>query len=913
MDTPSPPGLHREGSAPQFRYAFGDAQFDESKDQLLRDGQAVALEPRPRQLLLELLRRANEVVTKEELFASVWEGRVTVDNVLANAINKLRSALGDSGATRVVTLPRVGYRLVGPVERVVVGQLAVQDFALQAGQAINGRPGFRLETPLGARGRRHVWLARHAKLGQARVFKFAADADGLRALKREFTLFRVLKAGLGDHPGFAQVLDANFAEAPYWLECDYAGPDLLTWATGPDLPLQALSPDQRLALFIDIAAAVAAAHSVGVLHKDIKPANVLMSRAPGQLKPLLTDFGSGHATDPHRLHDLGLTAMGLTVSQVAQADGQSGTPLYLAPEVQAGQSSTVQSDVYALGLMLYQILVGDLRRPLSTGWQRDVEDELLREDITAATEGEPMRRTQSVPRLLEGLSTLKARRLAAAQQMKNTEQRRQMEALVARRRARRPWLWSAFATLVLGLLASGWLYLRADTARLQAQAESTRAQAVYDFMRKDVIQSADVVRVGQDKMPTMMEVLVHAQTRVGDRFQGLPRTEAAVRRQLGMAFLHALSARNAAAEFKGAIALLESIVPSDDEELLMCRFGLARAMLSLTIEFTPKQAEAVLIAAERDASQALMGPTSELTILAIQARLEWLGQQQQFTEAVPLAKQLVQATDTWGKTDIAARFDARLRLAEVLAALGDAKSAQAVIDEISAPPFGAPLVGVVTFARARIAKAKLQFASGNLPEAKAGLIRAIEDLTLALGPRALHVGQANYELANIHGNEGDMVSATNRLQLALRAFTSALGEEHGHTVSIRVNLAIHDILAGRSAEGLATVETLLLWFLARGHETHALHFYQGYGLNDLRKFKEAMAALEKVDPERLAWLHNGESAMQSKLKAEQARAMVGTGRRNEGIALMRQAIAEMEVAATSRQTIDHYRAMVKTL
>lgn len=77
-----------------LRYRFADAEFDESDGRLRVAGHAVELEPRPLRLLLELLRHAGEVVTKEELFETVWEGRPTVDHVLANAISKLRSAFG---------------------------------------------------------------------------------------------------------------------------------------------------------------------------------------------------------------------------------------------------------------------------------------------------------------------------------------------------------------------------------------------------------------------------------------------------------------------------------------------------------------------------------------------------------------------------------------------------------------------------------------------------------------------------------------------------------------------------------------------------------------------------------------------------------------------------------------------------
>src|SRR3546814_11899439 len=90
--------------------------------------------------------------------------------------------------------------------------------------------------------------------------------------------------------------------------------------------------------------------------------------------------------DAQRLHALGITRLGFT--QTVAALDTSGTPLYLAPEVLSGQPSTLQSDIYALGVMLYQAVVGDWNRPLAPGWERQVDDELLREDIAAAVDGD---------------------------------------------------------------------------------------------------------------------------------------------------------------------------------------------------------------------------------------------------------------------------------------------------------------------------------------------------------------------------------------------------------------------------------------------------------------------------------------------------------------------------------------------
>src|SRR5262249_1677152 len=137
-----------------------------------------------------------------------------------------------------------GYLFDAPVERVVESRRFQSRFDLRAGVAVPGRPGFVLEYPLGSSHHSEGWLARPEKTQDARVFKFCSDGERLSALKREFTLFRVLRETLGERDDYARVLDANFAIAPFWLECEYGGESLLRWAERPHLA--AMTPEERL-------------------------------------------------------------------------------------------------------------------------------------------------------------------------------------------------------------------------------------------------------------------------------------------------------------------------------------------------------------------------------------------------------------------------------------------------------------------------------------------------------------------------------------------------------------------------------------------------------------------------------------------------------------------------------------------
>ncbi len=403
------------GARGQFRYRFGSAEFDEARFDLQVSGRPVPVQRKPLEILSLLLAQAGEVVTKEELLDFVWEGRPTVENVLANAITKLRSALGEENATRIVTLPRIGYRFDGPLDRVAVGRIPTSVLSLIAGQQVPGRSNFQLDERIGQSVLNEVWLARHVKTRDRRVFKFCTDARGLPLLKREVTLSRLLHANLGERAvAFTRVLDWNFETAPFFLECEYGGQDLLGWAKSGG-QLEALSLAQRIELFLQAVDAVAAAHSIGVLHKDLKPANILLAWDGSGWRLRITDFGSSHLLDPQRLVGLGITRLGFTMTGSISGDSALGTPLYLAPEIVAGQPPTAASDVYALGVILYQLVVGDLHRPLAPGWERGVPDPLLREDIARATDGDVAQRLTTAgefANLLRELATRPAEREA---------------------------------------------------------------------------------------------------------------------------------------------------------------------------------------------------------------------------------------------------------------------------------------------------------------------------------------------------------------------------------------------------------------------------------------------------------------------------------------------------------------------
>jgi len=252
-----------------YRYRFGTAEFDESRFELCVDGKVVTIQRRPLEVLSVLLRHAGEVVTKEDLRAIVWAGNETVDNVFANALSKLRAALGPDNAARIVNVAGVGHRFDGRPERVVVGRITQSGFNLKAGQPVPGRENFTLERMLGSSRGSEVWIARQTKTKEVRVYKFSPDGERLVALKREATLARVLRESLGPREDLARVIDWNFETPPFFLELEFGGQNLIEWAA-EDGRLRELPLQDRLALFLQLADIVADAHGVGVLHKDLR-------------------------------------------------------------------------------------------------------------------------------------------------------------------------------------------------------------------------------------------------------------------------------------------------------------------------------------------------------------------------------------------------------------------------------------------------------------------------------------------------------------------------------------------------------------------------------------------------------------------------------------------------------------------
>jgi serine/threonine protein kinase/tetratricopeptide (TPR) repeat protein len=150
-----------------------------------------------------------------------------------------------------------------------------------------------------------------------------------------------------DHPNIARVLDAGTTDSgrPWFVMELVKGMPITDFCDKTRLP-----PEARLKLFLDVCAAVQHAHQKGIIHRDIKPSNVLVTMQDGKPLVKVIDFGIAKAL-----------AQKLTERTLFTASGQMmGTPAYMSPE-QAGMSGLdvdTRTDVYALGVLLYELLTG---------------------------------------------------------------------------------------------------------------------------------------------------------------------------------------------------------------------------------------------------------------------------------------------------------------------------------------------------------------------------------------------------------------------------------------------------------------------------------------------------------------------------------------------------------------------------
>ena len=247
---------------------------------------------------------------------------------------------------------------------------------------------YRVVALLGRGGMGEVYRADDLTLGQAVALKFlpeeaAQDPALLDRFRAEVRIARKVS-----HPNVCRVYDVGEVDGQPYLSMEYVdGEDLASLLRR----IGRLPNDKALDIARQLCAGLAAAHAKGVLHRDLKPANIMLD---GRGQAIITDFGLAAFAD-----------------QAQGAEARSGTPAYMSPEQLSGKGVSEKSDIYALGLVLYELFTGrrafsannlaDLLRSRSAGeisrpssFVKDL-DPLVERVILRCLEPEPANRPEN--------------------------------------------------------------------------------------------------------------------------------------------------------------------------------------------------------------------------------------------------------------------------------------------------------------------------------------------------------------------------------------------------------------------------------------------------------------------------------------------------------------------------------------
>jgi len=605
-----------------------------------------------------------------------------------------------------------------------------------------------------------------------------------------------------DHPNIARLLDGGttLEGLPYFVLEPVDGDPIDVHSDAARLGIEA-----RLELLLTVCSAVAYAHQRQVVHRDLKPANILVTAA-GEVK--LLDFGIAKLLTPDTVSEPLLTAPFERLL----------TPRYASPEQLRGEPVTTATDTYALGLVLFELLVG---RPAF-----EVEGRSLDELLRRRTDGPP-----ALSRVFAALDPETAHRLAETRGSSPGSLRRHLEgdldSIVAKALRSDPG--ERYATVEQ--LADD---LRHHLRGLPVAArEGTWRYHGAKFLRRHRWAVATTLLGSMLTVAFLISTLVQASRLEAQRAYAEQQLEVAVEERLRATRFQELM-----------MGIFEAADPADaGNRELTARELLDRAVPKVhrQLENDPEIAPAVLTkigdlyrdlgdleSAERYLGEALelqqgaSGASPELLETRVQVGL--LRQAQgRYDEARALFEQAVNDGAGHLGEDHPGVEIARLRLAQLLYEVREVDEAEALARRLVisfSGPDGDPIELPTTLALL----GNLQTLRGEHAEAAANLERAIALRTETLGPRHNLVAESLNDLAVVRSQAGDAAGAAEAMERALDISREALGDRHPMTVTLMANLAMAlrnlDVL--EPAEALAR-EALEARRAGVGHGLHRSH------------------------------------------------------------------------------------------
>jgi serine/threonine protein kinase len=426
-------------------FKLGDWWVRPQRNELERDGETAHVEARSMGVLVCLGRHAPGVVGKERLLEEVWSDSPYVgDDAISHAIWELRKVLGDSAREPVYiqTVPRKGYRLVAEILRPQGSPLPMEGVRIDH---------YDLGEEIGRGSMGVVYEAVDRRLGRTVAIKFLApeltrDPEACRRFEREARVAASL-----DHPNLATVHEIGETSQGhrYLVSACYRGGSLKDrLAQGP------IEAAEAKRLVRQLLAGLGAAHQRGVVHRDVKPANLMLDEH-GILK--ICDFG---------------IAKLLGATDLTRTGAPLGTPAYKSPEQARGREVDHRTDLWAAGVVLFELLAG--RRPFDGEYELAVVHSILSREPRPLEEArggpipEPLRRF-----VAKALAKDPAERYQSAEEMiAALDDLEDPASHPVRPRSWRRWMTAAAGVLVV-LLALLW-------------TSSTRQESTFDPGRIEV-------------------------------------------------------------------------------------------------------------------------------------------------------------------------------------------------------------------------------------------------------------------------------------------------------------------------------------------------------------------------------------------------------------------------------------------
>jgi tetratricopeptide (TPR) repeat protein/tRNA A-37 threonylcarbamoyl transferase component Bud32 len=485
-----------------------------------------------------------------------------------------------------------------------------EDGLLQQCPALTGPPppvikGYELhgEIHRGAQG--VVYRATNHSTGRTVAIKVMRDPQFAGRGECERFDREVQVLGQLHHSNIVTIHDTGIASGQHYFVMDHVGGQPLD----THIASAQLGVRDTIELFHKICGAVAAAHMRGIIHRDLKPGNILID-SDGE--PRILDFGLAKIISPE------------DQSAMTETGQFLGSLPWASPEQVRGhgQHVDVRSDVYSIGVVLYQCLTGQFPYRI-TGPVRDVMESILHTD--------PERPSTVNRRIGDEVETIVLKCLAkdpARRYQGSGELGRDIERLlrgdpieakrdsgwyVLRKTLRRHRFMAAIITLSLlfGVVLLVGLFVanrRETRLRNEAELQARIAQAVNQFLNDDLLSAASPKEEGEDV--SVREVLDIAAGEIVDRFQDDPLVEAAIRETLGNTYIELGEWRLAEPHALRALTLRRRFLPADSRELMQSMDLLGKLWRRLD-----RLDEAVALHAEMiDLAEVALGPDDELVL-----------------------------------------------------------------------------------------------------------------------------------------------------------------------------------------------------------------------------------------------------------------------------------------------------------